>query len=328
MKLVPKIDFCPDKIRRLTIEVTTACNLSCTGCQRTIAAAKQQWKTRHMPLETFKHMVEKLPPVELGVLHGIGEPTLHPDFEELCTIAKKSGRFSRLHCNTNALCKDADFYSKLFKNGLSSFSVSVDSLDPFIAERTRTGTDVKLLESRLRSFAERKFNFSVTIVASSLNFEELPETICRLADIGVVNIFIQPFIEFATSGNSLSYNCLRKLDRRLKKIQKENRELIISFSLGAKYNSNDYALCTAPWFDPAINVQGFWTPCCVNMDEKVLGKQNASEKSFCEMWKTPEFTRFISDYVNRSPEFCFGCSENIREAVPSWFRRFFLGKSI
>lgn len=103
-----------------------------------------------MPVERFRRIVNSLSQAELFIPQGIGESTMHPQIVELIRIASQSKKFDRIEINTNALVRTADFYSELFDAGLSSLTVSVDSLDSRLIESVRAGTDISKLETRLR----------------------------------------------------------------------------------------------------------------------------------------------------------------------------------
>jgi hypothetical protein len=71
-------------------------------------------------------------------------------------------------------------------------------------------------------------------------------------------------------------------------------------------------LCTSPWLDPGVSVEGFLTPCCVHLNPDTLGRLNLAEKSFAEVWQSDGMRNFMSAYVQSPPDFCATCSENVR----------------
>src|SRR3546814_72474 len=86
----------PRAIQKLTIEITTLCNLKCAGCPRTMGIANDSWIDQHMDLKLFRRILDGWPETGFVTLHGIGEPTLHPQFVELVAMARQSGKFKRL----------------------------------------------------------------------------------------------------------------------------------------------------------------------------------------------------------------------------------------
>jgi MoaA/NifB/PqqE/SkfB family radical SAM enzyme len=69
------------------LETTNYCNLDCSFCNRkeVIGALK------HMPLSQFREMLDKIKhhPIEEAKLMGMGEPMLHPQFDEICKTFKE-----------------------------------------------------------------------------------------------------------------------------------------------------------------------------------------------------------------------------------------------
>ncbi|WP_054773808.1 radical SAM protein [Methylogaea oryzae] len=198
------VDATPAKLRRVVIEVTTWCNLDCPGCFRTQSIAAGHWTNKHIAPETFAKIVANLPPCRQGVLHGIGEPTMHPRYLELVEIAKASGRFDSLVCNTNAQARNIDFYRAVIEKGLDFFQVSVDSLTPEVAAVTRAGTDVEKLRRNLAEFHRLGLPFSVQMVISRLNYDDIDLTLRALDAMGPCTVNIQPFVDSDATHNALS----------------------------------------------------------------------------------------------------------------------------
>ena len=69
------------------LETTNYCNLACSFCNRdeVIGALK------HMPIEKFRTLMESIKhhPITEAKLMGMGEPMLHPRFDEVCKIFKE-----------------------------------------------------------------------------------------------------------------------------------------------------------------------------------------------------------------------------------------------
>src|SRR3546814_20551505 len=51
----------PSAIQKLTIEITTLCNLKCAGCPRTMGIANDSWIDQHMDLQLFQRILEGWP---------------------------------------------------------------------------------------------------------------------------------------------------------------------------------------------------------------------------------------------------------------------------
>jgi hypothetical protein len=86
----------PDALRKVYVEITSLCNLSCATCIR------QTWDEPlgHMPLARFSRLLDGLPGAEGqrsgGVSHpvtlslsGFGEPLVHPEFLAFVRLARE-----------------------------------------------------------------------------------------------------------------------------------------------------------------------------------------------------------------------------------------------
>lgn len=69
------------------IETTNYCNLACSFCNRDEVIGA----LNHMPISKFREMMENIKhhPITEAKLMGMGEPMLHPKFNEVCKIFKE-----------------------------------------------------------------------------------------------------------------------------------------------------------------------------------------------------------------------------------------------
>lgn len=69
------------------LETTNYCNLQCSFCNREEVIGALQ----HMPLDKFRLLLENIKhhPIEEAKLMGMGEPFLHPQFDQICKIFKE-----------------------------------------------------------------------------------------------------------------------------------------------------------------------------------------------------------------------------------------------
>lgn len=69
------------------IETTNYCNLECSFCNRNEVIGALQ----HMPVSKFRQLLENIKhhPIKEAKLMGMGEPMLHPQFDEICKIFKE-----------------------------------------------------------------------------------------------------------------------------------------------------------------------------------------------------------------------------------------------
>lgn len=72
------------RFKRIYIEITSRCNLSCSFCQET------KRPPSFMSVEQFKHVLEQITPYTNYVyLHVKGEPLLHPQIEDILKLCRE-----------------------------------------------------------------------------------------------------------------------------------------------------------------------------------------------------------------------------------------------
>ena len=70
------------------LETTNYCNLDCSFCNRTDVIGP----LKHMSLENWGKLLDgiKHHPIQEAKLMGMGEPFLHPHFDEVCRMFKET----------------------------------------------------------------------------------------------------------------------------------------------------------------------------------------------------------------------------------------------
>ena len=74
------------KLNSIHIEITNACRFSCTNCSKFIGHHTQP---HFMELKIAKQAIESLEGYQGGIAITGGEPTLHPDFAEVCKYLRR-----------------------------------------------------------------------------------------------------------------------------------------------------------------------------------------------------------------------------------------------
>jgi radical SAM protein with 4Fe4S-binding SPASM domain len=293
----------PSKLDLVIVEITTYCNLKCPGCVRTVLQKGGKWGSQHITVEKFRQIIDDLPPAEIFVPQGIGEPTLHPQILELIEIASKAGKFDQIEINTNALARPVEFYKQLFDAGLNDLTVSVDSLSENVIHMVREGTEVPKLEQRLKEIALLfPGKVGVRITVSKWNYEELPSLLNKLNDIGKFKIWIHPFFDMGNGEGVLSPDKKNNLIAEVNEFRRRFSNLKITVT--QMDPSSD--ICISPWRHAVIRVDGKITPCCNKMYEEIeLG--NVFEQPFHKVWRSAVMEKFRQDFLKQSPSYCKHC---------------------
>ena len=300
----------PEKLAKLTVEITTTCNLKCAGCPRTTGIEKGTWSDFNMPIQLFRQILDNLPEVSFVTLHGIGEPTLHPEFNEIVAAAKQSGKFGRIKMTTNALARSSEYYIQSVSSGLDEFWISVDTFDQEIADKMRYGTKVEKLKRKISELIAMKLPVHISMVVSSVNYLDVPQTLKILHSLGAPPVHMQEFQDF---GNAYGLMTVEQRKEFISLIQKSVSAIRGMHIYPPNYASPQGDICTAPWFRPGITAQGYFTPCCTTFDPSQFDYANIAEKSFIEIWKHPGVHAWIKKFLANETDICHGCGLNPRK---------------
>lgn len=179
-----------DPLRKVYVEVTSACNLTCTTCIRN----GWQEPLGHMPLERFRRLLAGLPaqgPVTLS-LSGFGEPLVHGEFLTIVQLAREQG--VRVEIITNGTLLDRALARELVALQVAQVTVSMDGGDEstYVAmrghEREPAVAAVAALVEARRS--RRGLDIGLAFVATCRNIDSLPALLAfaRKAGIDFVSI--------------------------------------------------------------------------------------------------------------------------------------------
>lgn len=299
----------PTALQKLTIEITTLCNLKCAGCPRTLGIANDTWHDRHMDLGLFQRILDNLPPTGFVTLHGIGEPTLHPQFAELVAMAKQSGKFRKMKVTSNGVTRSAEYYARSVAAGLDEFWISVDSFDPVITERMRAGTKIDKLKANIAACMQAGLPLRISMTVSAINYRDIPDTLRELKALGAPMVMMQEFQDYGDPYGLMSEEDRVEFIRLLKAALPDLKGLQISPPNFLKPRGD---ICTAPILRPAISVDGYLTPCCTTFDPAQFGYTNLGDMTLAEAWQQPGLLQWMADFVQDRTPICQGCALNPR----------------
>lgn len=304
----------PTKLATVTFAVTTDCNLTCKGCGRTKGVANGSWTNEHMRAADFEKIIAHMPPMGTAMLQGIGEPTLNPEFFDICRIAKESGKADAITFHTNGITRDADFLASI-SGFIDHFAVSVDTLNEAYVENTRGGTSVKKLRQRIADMKRLGLNFRINMVASRYNFHDIPSTLKILNDIGDMTVAIQPLESEDVDDYGVLPNPESTMLRALlANYQNYLPNIRISFPPAGRENKDDRQFCNAgaPALSPYVLPTGFITPCCRSHDAAVFGYGNLVESSFAQIWESAAVRDYVHKFIVSGDPMCDACYESRR----------------
>lgn len=140
----------------MKIDITPLCNLRCTVCLHAEPRGnpdleKQRFHARQkMTIEQYRRIIDQIRHQTSGVsLYYVGDPLMHPDFEQMCRIAADARLNTHISTNFSFLLSD-ERIKRILTSGLTHFTVGLDGLTQENYQRTRVGGRIHWVLSNLR----------------------------------------------------------------------------------------------------------------------------------------------------------------------------------
>ena len=310
------------KPQRLVLELTNACNLRCIMCGRDEA----NFTLTTFDLDILKNLAPLLDEVEEVTLFGWGEPTLHPQFEEI--LAFLDNYPVKKYFVTNGMRLDK-IKEALFKYHVDIMAISLDGAKAETNNKIRINSNLDFIVEQLKDIVRIKkerglkypyMNFVMTMF--DRNIGELPDLVRLASDIGleeVKGVYLTVFSENLI-GDSL-YNKKDKVKEIFEKTEKLGEELGIKIKLpylqgedigGEKCHKD----CFVAWRDFFVGSDGYVRPCQSNSAKFFKYDKNLT---FGQMWNAKEYQEFRAA-VNNS-NMCEGCRRCYQSSHANWNNR-------
>lgn len=290
----------------LSIEPTTACNLSCPECpsglkQFTRPTGKIAHELHGKILDEVKNHVAYIN------YYFQGEPFLHPDFLELIHAAKKRKIYTAT--STNGHFIDEKKAEEIVLSGLDRLIISLDGLtQKSYAQYRINGSLTKVLAAtNAIVLAKQKLNshtphliFQFLVV--SANEQDIPKlfTVAKELKVDEIRIKTAQFYDYEYGNSLMPAN--EKYSRY--KLGANGR-----YTLKSKMKNE----CWRMWSGSVITWDGKVVPCCFDKDAKhQLG--DLKEQTVREIWKSSAYESFRkSVFSNRQEmDICKNCTEGTK----------------
>lgn len=209
-----------DRLRKVYVEPTNACNLACATCVR------HAWDEPEgfMAWETFVAVVDGLVEATGGAgvpggdagpgdgrggvaagtvaFMGLGEPLLHPRFLDMVRLAKRHGL--RVEVTTNALLLERGLAEDLVTAGLDQLVVSIDGASAEAFGRVRSGASLEKVVENVRHLHDfrgpyygPRVRVGIEFVAMRSNVRELPGLNRLAARIGASFVIVSNVLAYS-----------------------------------------------------------------------------------------------------------------------------------
>ncbi len=162
-------------IKKVYIELTSACNLKCEMCFRNGWFGESTGFMSEFLLDTLIAELSASKTVETVVFGGVGEPTLHTGLEKAIKTLAENGKNTELI--TNATLLDTEKLKSLVNAGIGCIWVSVDGISFEDYASYRKGSDFERLLSTLNEYNRirvgTKSQLGFTYIVTRENMETL-----------------------------------------------------------------------------------------------------------------------------------------------------------
>lgn len=249
-----------------------------------------------MPLPMFQALIEDLR--KIGVreidLSGIGEPLLHPDIVEMVRYAHDHG----IHCNitTNGALLSEAMAENLLQAGLSSITISVNSLDPQTYKTTHGVSSDEILQKLFATIgflSEQKkrrvgFRLNASFAVSRLNLQELEQAAVFFSRHGFNAVYYRPYIALQHAPELvLTDEEAAEASALLKRLTGSDQDFFAIWSQA--HRTKSVALpCYVGYLFCFVNSNGDVFPCCGC--KTVMG--SLGQQRFAEIWTGERYTAF------------------------------------
>ena len=168
----------PD-LRKLYVEPTTVCNLTCRTCIRNV------WEDpkAHMEMAVFDQLVDQIadfPDLQRVVFSGLGEPLTHPHILEMVRRVRNLG--VNVTIGSNGLLLDRGISRDMVELGVDRLVLSLDGVTPETYAGVR-GANMSNVLDNIRCLNEVKRESGSLIPALGIEFVALRSNIAELSDL-------------------------------------------------------------------------------------------------------------------------------------------------
>lgn len=285
----------------VSIEPTTACNLSCPECPSGLKQFTR--KTGNLKIEMNEKILDELGRNLMYINYYFqGEPFINPHIFEMIKEADKRNIYTST--STNAHFIDQEVAEKIIDSGLDQLIISIDGTTQETYESYRVdGTLEKVLEGTKHIVAARKAHSKLHIVFQFLvvkaNEHQVDEVFRLAKEYGVdeVRLKTAQFYNYENGNPLMPSN--EQYSRY--KLQSDG-----SYKLKNKMRN----ACWRMWSSCVFTWNGSVVPCCFDKDaQHQLG--SVQNQSFNKIWKSDRYKSFRKGVLTNRKEIdiCKNCSE-------------------
>lgn len=296
--------------KRAYIEITNACNLSCSFCHGT------KRSKRFMSPDEFRTVAEQLRPyTDYIYLHVMGEPLLHPKLADILDIASELGFHINITTNGTLLGRQSELLLRY--PAIRKVSISLHSFEGNLSGYSDPASEASGSNSTLTDYLDTVWSFASRapyIIALRLWNE---------GDSGLhdFNTAIVDYLNKKTGLDILSLPCDVINGRKLReRLYLESAERFEWPDLSAA--PSDTTFCYALSAQIGVLADGTVIPCCLD-SEGTIALGNLLDKSegmsLSDILASPRASALREGFASRRPseELCRHCDYASRFSITS-----------
>ena len=325
----PSIQPSSDTPEELYLELTNRCNLRCRTCPQYFGMPET---THDLSWERVLEITDQVQDLRRVVLHGIGEPLLHPELPRIIEHCKRRGAYVLF--NSNGLLLRGTRAEAIARSGLDELRISIDG---GTAETYRTIRGVEGFDrifANLRAFEALKAGIgaraprvSLWVTGMKANVGDLPRLVRLAAEHGIGEVYLQRLV-FSGAGMATREQSVYR-DAEAMAVMDEAVELGRTLGVTVRGSGElgtaggmdggapldpaaPWQGCRRPWRLMYVTANGNVLPCCVSpftgvpYEGIVLG--NVGQSSVANVWTGEGYTRWRAAMVSSEPPAaCRGC---------------------
>ena len=282
------------KCNKIQIESTNVCNFNCQMCPRIV----MKRPLKHMKITTYQKVISNIGRIKHIDLTGWGEPLTNPDIFKMVYLARKIA--PNVSFTTNASLLQKNNAKKLAQSGITSLSVSLDSIDGSATLGHESSDALKNLQQLKKSYPRIEIKIQTTYIGQSVT--TLEKIIKYALKIQASEIRLIRFDQRYSSQEveildekEVFYRLKKKWGRRIKitmaqySVFSDWRDLPYLFAqrLAPK-------LCPKLIFSANVNVDGYLTPCCSLPEYRIT---DLKKNTLSSAWSSNKFKNFRKNYL-------------------------------
>lgn len=289
-----------ETLRRVSIVLTTKCNLKCVWCHREEQHVKDSgYLEKNIELDKLKKLLPELKGFHVLSWGGLGEPMLNKNFYEATKIARKYIPIVKTVCNGTTLVEKN--IKKLKESKLNYIEVSIDGFNEEANLRLRGAHETDIIRNIKKLSDETDIPIQINTVVSEENYESLFGAIHKLKD--VKNIVAMHTIPLFMTKHMQELGIKPLGQTKYENLLKSWKADIDRFKLNIELSPNldqmnfdpvtfmkkEHNICFSPYEDPSINVEGHIAPCS-RLQHISLG--NVFDGGFEKAWNSDKMVKF------------------------------------